>query len=149
MFQKSVCLLLCFRIAQCCVHLKHPVLYTGFFFLMLCFASPLISSAYLPSPPLSTALFLVIGSMTVLLNCNGGVFPYLQPVLSPIHEVTFKSARSSYGKVWMFASRGLIAQMKDTGLFWGESLTKLSFALRAHRKDVFFSTNQITVPCSS
>jgi len=117
---------------------------------MLCFACPLISSAYLPSPLLSTALFLVIGSMTVLLNCNGGVFPYLQPVLSQIHEVTFKSAGFSYRKVWMLASRDIVAQIKDTVLFWGESLTKLSFALKSsHRKDVFFSTNQITVPCRS
>lgn len=104
---------------------------------MLCFASLLISSAYLPSSLLSTALFLVIGSMTGLLNCNGGVFPHLQPVLSPIHEVTFKSARCSYRKVWMFASRDLVAQMKDTRLFWGGSLTKFSFALRAHIEKMF------------
>lgn len=65
--------------------------------------------------------------------------------LSQIHEVTFKVARFSYGKVWTLASTGIVAQIKDTVPFWEESLTKLSFALKSsHRKDVFFSLNQIT-----
>lgn len=139
---------LCFRVAPCFVHLKYPVLHTLKKNALLCLSLDLFC---LPPFPLhSTALFLVVGSMVVFLNCNGGVFPYFQPVLSPIHEVTFKSARFSYRKVWMLASRSTVAQIKDTVLFWGESLTKLSFVLKSsHRKDVFFSTNQITVPCRS
>ena len=68
-------------------------------------------------------------------------------IVSPIHKVTFKSAQFSYGKVWMLASRSIGAQIKDTHLFWGKSLIKLSFALKAsHRKTCFFSTDLIIAP---
>lgn len=67
-----------------------------------------------------------------------------------MHEVTFKSARFSYGEVWTLASRGVVARIRDTVLSWGESLTKLSFALKSSdRKDVFLSTNPITAPSRS
>lgn len=66
--------------------------------------------------------------------------------LSQIQEVTSKLASFRWGQVWALASVSTVAPGKDAIHFWGESLTKLSFALKSsHRKDVFFSISQITV----
>lgn len=107
-----------------------------------------MSSACLSPPPPVYGLIFGSWYMAVLLNSAGGVFPHLQPV--PNSRGDFSIGPIPLRGSGMLASRGIGAQIQDALLFWGESLIRLSCALRStHRKGVFFGLHPIIAPSRS